>query len=74
MDSFPSAQFMLKNFGISYRLDKNSNGVGLLLYVRGDIPFKFLKAKSDCNIESICVEVNLKLLSAIFLKFIIHLI
>ena len=22
-DSFPSAQFMLKNFGISYRLDRN---------------------------------------------------
>ena len=65
---------MLKNFGIYYRLDRNSNGGGLLLYVREDIPFKFLKVKSDCNIESICVEVNLKLLSAIFLKFIIHLI
>ena len=59
-DSFPSAQFMLKNFGIPYRLDRNSNGGGLLLYVREDIPSKFLKVKSDCNIESICVEVNLR--------------
>ena len=59
-DSFPSAQFMLKNFGILYRLDRNSNGGGLLLYVREDIPSKFLKVKSDCNIESICVEVNLR--------------
>ena len=25
-DSFPSAQFMSKNFGIPYRLDRNSNG------------------------------------------------
>ena len=59
-DSFPSAQFMLRNFGIPYRLDRNSNGGGLLLCVRQDIPSKFLKVKSDCNIESICVEVNLR--------------
>ena len=85
-DSFPSAKFMLKNFGIPYRLDRNSNGGGLLLYVCEDlknfgiphrldrnsnggglllyvcedIPSKFLKVKSDCNIESICVEVNLR--------------
>ena len=58
-DSFPSAQFMLKNFGIPYRLDRNSNGGGLLLYVREDIPSNFLKVKSNCNIESICVGVNL---------------
>ena len=56
-DSFPSAQFMLKNYVIPYRLDRNSNGRGLLLYT---IPFRFLKVKSDCNIESICVEVNLR--------------
>ena len=49
-DSFPSAQFMLKNYGIPYRLDRNSNGGGLLLYVPEDIPYKFLKVKSDCNI------------------------
>ena len=57
-DSFLSAQFMLKNFGVPYRLDRNSNGGGLLLYVRVDIPSKFLKVKSGCNIESICVDVN----------------
>ena len=33
--SFPSAQFMLKNFGIPYRLDKNSIG--------GDCYFMFLR-------------------------------
>ena len=57
-DSFPSAQFILKNFGIPYRLDRNSNGGGLFLYIREDILSKFLKVKSACNIESICVEVN----------------
>ena len=51
---------MLKNFGIPHRHDRNSNGGGLLLYVHEDIRSKFLKVKSDCNIESICVEVNLR--------------
>ena len=60
-DSFLSAQFILKNFGIPpYRLDRNSNCGELLLYVCEDIPSKFPKVKSDCNIESICVEVNLR--------------
>ena len=59
-DSFPSAQFMLKNFGIPYRLYRSSNGGRLLLYVRDDIPSMFLKVKSDCNIESIYLEVNLR--------------
>ena len=57
---FPSAQFMLKNYGILYRLDRNSNDGGMLLYFCEDIPYKFLKVKSDCNIESICAEVNLR--------------
>ena len=59
-DSFPSAKFMLKNFGIPHRHDRNSNGGGLLLQVHEVIRFKFLKVNSDCNIESICVEVNLR--------------
>ena len=51
---------MLKNFGIPYRLDRNWNVGGLLLYVCEDIPSKFLKVKFDCNIESICVVLNLR--------------
>ena len=37
---------MLQGYGIPYRLDRNSNGGGLLLHVREDIPFKFLKVKT----------------------------
>ena len=51
---------MLKDYDILYRLDRNSDGEQLLLYVRQDIPSKFRKVKSDCNIESICVEVHLR--------------
>ena len=31
-DSFPSAQSMLKNFGIPYRLDRNSSWRNVTLY------------------------------------------
>ena len=59
-DSFPSTQFMLENFGIPYRFGRKSNGWGLLLYVREDIHSKYLQVKSNCNIESICAEKNLR--------------
>ena len=59
-DSFPSAQFILKGYGVPYRFDRNSKGGGLLFYIREDIPSKFLKLRSGCNIESICVEINLR--------------
>ena len=51
---------MLKNFGIPYRPGRNSNCGGLLLYVLEDIPSNFLKLKSYCKIESLCVEVKEK--------------
>ena len=51
---------MLKNFDIPYRLNRNSSGGELLLYVREDVPSEFLKVKSDFSIESNCVEVNLR--------------
>ena len=52
-DSFPSAQFILKGHGILYMLDRNCSSRGLLLYVRGDIYYKFLKVKSDVNMKSV---------------------
>ena len=38
-DSF----FEIKGYNTPFRLDRNPNGGGLLLYVREDIPFKILK-------------------------------
>ena len=45
-----------------YRLDRTNNGVGLLLYIREDIPSKLLDTTnviSDINFESLFVEINL---------------
>ena len=41
-DSFPTAQFLLDGFSKPYRLDRCSNGGGLLLYVKDDISSRLL--------------------------------
>ena len=61
-NSFPEAQFQIKGYANPYRLDRNGNGGGILLYVREDIPTKLLKNTSFNNnkLEAIFVEINLR--------------
>ena len=59
-DSFPDAQFKLHGFRDPYRLDRNSRGGGILVYIREDIPSKSVNIKSDCSIESITIDINLR--------------
>ena len=59
-DSFPTAQFLIKGFSAPYRFDRNSKGGGLFLYIRKDIPSKILTCSSNCNIETVLVEINLR--------------
>ena len=57
--SFPSEQFSVHGFSKPFRLDRNSNGGGLLVYVRDDIPSFQLKSFSfKDDIECICFEIN----------------
>ena len=56
--SFPNEQFRLKGFGDPYRLDRNCDGGGLLLYFRKDITAKPLKL-IDSDIECIFSEVTI---------------
>ena len=59
-DSFPTAQFLLNGFCKPYRLDRSSNGGGILLYVRDDIPSRLLTDyKIKDNRELFFVEVNI---------------
>ena len=55
--SFPSGQFVIKGYSTPFRLDRNQNGGGLLLYVREDIPCKILKEYTP---ENLFVEINLR--------------
>ena len=43
--SFPAGQFPIHGFFEPYRLDRNSNGGGILLYIREDIPPKLILNK-----------------------------
>ena len=45
-DSFPSMQFLIEGYGSPYRLDRNSHGGGILVYVREDIPCKLIPMKN----------------------------
>ena len=60
--SFPEAQFHINGYSSPYRLDRNANGGGLLLYVREDIPTKLLKNTifKGNDIEAMFIEINLR--------------
>ena len=53
-DSFPEGQFAIDGFSKPYRLDRNCDGGGLMLFIREDIPSNSLK-----NEECFYVEINL---------------
>ena len=58
--SFPSGQFVIKGYSTPFRLDRNQNEGGLLLYVREDIPCKILKEYTpEKPTENLLVEINL---------------
>ena len=59
-DSFTTAQFLLHGFSAPCRLDTNSKGGGIPLYIRKDIPSRLLNSKSKTGTETISVEINLR--------------
>ena len=59
--TFPMGQFAIKGFATPFRLDRNANGGGLLIYVRSDIPSHQLKSfKFSDGVECISFEINLR--------------
>ena len=57
-ESFPPSQFFLDGYMVPFRLDRNGNGGGILLYIRDDLPSKLLSINK--NIEGFFVEINLR--------------
>ena len=55
--SFPTAQFQIEGY-TSYKLDRNANGGGILLYTWEGIPSTLLN--SDMSIESFSIELNIR--------------
>ena len=59
-DSFPMAQFLMSGFCKPYRLDRCSNGGGLMIYIRENIPCRLLtEYKPPENVECSFVEIVL---------------
>ena len=61
-DSFPTPQFPV------------SNGGGLLLCITEDIPSKILMYSSNCDIETLLVEINLRKRKWLLIIFIVYLL
>ena len=56
-DSFLARQFYIEGYSPPYRLDRNCDGGGIMIYVREDIPSK--EIESNSSIECIITELNL---------------
>ena len=57
----PESEFSIDGYRTPYRLDRNANGGGILLYIREDIPSNILsKHTFSEDIEGIFIEVNLR--------------
>ena len=60
-DSFPMAHFLLDGFSKPYRLDRCSNGGGILLYVKDDISSRLLTDhRLPDNVECLFTEINIR--------------
>ena len=46
-DTFPHGQFFIEGFSTPYRLDRDLNGGGILLYVREDIPSNLIPIEKN---------------------------
>ena len=59
--SFPICQFFIEGYSPPFRLDRDVNGGGVIIYVKEDIPVKLLKDHATPkNVEGIFLEINLK--------------
>ena len=58
-ESFPKGNFLIEGFSTPYRLDRDSKGGGILLYVREDIPSNLI-AFEDKPIEKLFINFSCK--------------
>ena len=57
---FLVGNFVIDGFSIPYRLDRDSNGGGIMLHVREDIPSNLLTTDDKKHIEGFYVELNMR--------------
>ena len=60
-DSFPLNQFVMEGYSTPFRLDRNSQGGSIMIYIRDDIPCKELKSHVlPIDVEGIFIEINIR--------------
>ena len=60
-ESFPTNQFLIEGFSAPFRFDRNSEGGGIIIYIRNDIPCKELNNHNlPKDIEGIFIELYLR--------------
>ena len=60
-NTFPTTQFYMEGFSMPYRLDRNRNGGGIMIYVGEDISTKILtKHNWPDDIQGIFLEINFR--------------
>ena len=60
-DTFPINQFLIDGFSTPFRLNRDSRGGGVMIYIREDIPCRKLEThKTPDNFEGIVFEINLR--------------
>ena len=60
-DSFPTSQFLMKGFAEPFRLDRNRNKGGVMIYIGDDIPSRvLLKHVFPSDIEGLYIELNFR--------------
>ena len=57
-NSFPIGKFLIHGFSSPYRLNRDSKGGGIMLYIREDIPSNHLATDKE-SMESLYVELNI---------------
>ena len=67
-ESFPPSQFTVTGYRPPFRLDRTTDGGGVIIYVRDDIPCKRLNShKNTGNFECIFFELRLRKKNCLFL-------
>ena len=59
-ESFPTGQFEIDGFSTPFRVDRNKEGGGLIIFIRSDIPCKILKTQLPNDIEGIFIELKIR--------------
>ena len=61
VDTFPLSQFHIEGFSTPCRLDRNRNGVGIIIYIKEDTPSKIVtKHCLPKDIEALLIELNFR--------------